>query len=161
MTNPIIAADPASKVSYTFTDVGALHNALKLYNYIPLHPDGTPFEVQYLQEYDGYVLDGAPLNVWINGTWLEGQQAAMEPYWSSGRVRRPPANLLQVDTVPMPVEVQERTAAAQRAATTGGPFGMDTNTLLLAGAGVVALLWLSKGGKRASRSMGEDFTGAY
>lgn len=137
------AADPASKTIYTFTDVGALHNAIKMYGYIPVHADGSPFKTQYLQEYDGYVIDGAPLNVWIDGVWLEGQREAMEPLWSSGQVPRPPANILNAGAVPMPPEVQQRTAAYQ-AAHAGGLFGMDTGTLVAVGAGVLALVWLSR-----------------
>lgn len=156
MSQPIQAADPASKTIYTFTDVGALHNAIKLYNYIPLRPDGSPYVTQYLQEYDGYILDGAPLNVWMDGTWLEGQQAALEPYWANGTIQRPAANVLQVGTVAMPPEVAERTAAAKAAATGGGILGMDTGTLLAVGAGLVALLWLSKGGGKGSRALDLD-----
>jgi hypothetical protein len=141
---PIQAADPASKTIYTFTDVGALHNAIKEYHYIPLRADGSPFEVQYLQEYDGYLLDGAPLNVWMDGVWLEGQKEALASYWNSGQVRQPPANILQAGAVPMPPEVAERTAAARAAATGGGLFGMDTGTLLALGAGVAAIWWISR-----------------
>lgn len=149
---PMTAADPASKTVYTFTDVGALHNAIKQYHYIPLRPDGTPAETQYLQEYDGYIVDGAPLNVWINGAWLDGQKEALEPYWNSGQVRRPAPAILNLGSTPMPVEVQERTAAAQAAAhASGGLFGMDTGTLVALGAGVVAIWWLSQGGGRGSR----------
>ncbi len=138
------AADPASKTIYTFTDVTALHNAIKMYGYIPVHADGTPFNTQYLQEYDGYLLDGAPLNVWLNGVWLEGQQEALTPLWNSGQVPRPPANLMSAGAVPMPPEVQARTAAAQQAAHAGGLFGMDTGTLVAVGAGVLAIWWISR-----------------
>jgi len=149
--NPVQAQDPASHVTYTFTDVGALHNAIKQYGYQPVHADGSPFETQYLQEYDGYILDGAPINVWIDGEWLEGQKEALQPYWASGQIRQPAPAILNAGVVPMPPEVQERTAAAQAAAKGGGLFGMDTGTLLTLGAAGVALWWLSKGGGRGSR----------
>lgn len=147
----VIASDPASHTNYTFTDVGALHNAIKEYGYVPLRADGTPYNTQYLQEYDGYLLDGAPLNVWINGAWLEGQQEALKPYWESGKIPRPPAAVLQTAVEPMPPEVAERTAAAQAAAHSTGFLGLDTGTLLAVGAGLVAILWLSKGGGKGSR----------
>lgn len=145
MSTSVQAADPASKTVYTFTDVGALHNAIKEYHYIPLRVDGSPFETQYLQEYDGYVLDGAPLNVWMDGQWLEGQQEAMQSYWASGQVRRPPADVLNLQAVPMDPETQARTEAARTAATGGGFLGMDTQTLLMIGLGVGALFFLGKG----------------
>ena len=142
--NPVQAADPASKTIYTFTDVGALHNAIKEYGYIPVHADGSPFETQYLQEYDGYLLDGAPINVWMDGEWMEGQREALEPYWASGQIRKPPAAILSAGVVPMPPEVQQRTAAAQAAATGGGLFGMDTGTLVAIGAAGLAVWWISR-----------------
>jgi len=136
--NSIQAADPASKTIYTFTDTGALHNAIKLYGYIPVHPDGTPFSTVYLKEYDGYILDGAPINVWIDGVWLEGQKEALQPYWNSGQIPLPPANLSNAGSVPMPAEVKERTEAYRQT------LGMDTGTLLAIGAGVAAIWWISK-----------------
>ena len=144
--NPIQAADPASKTAYTFTDVGALHNAIKIYNYIPLRPDGSPFKTQYLQEYDGYVLDGAPINVWMLGYWLEGQKAAMEPYWNSGQIPRPVANILNTNVQPMPAAVAAQTAAYQESQKAAAPglFGMDTGTLLAIGAGLAAIFWISR-----------------
>lgn len=141
--NSIQAADPASKTIYTFTDVGALHNAIKMYGYIPLRPDGSPYETQYLQAYDGYLLDGAPLNVWMDGVWLEGQKEALQPFWASGQVRQPPANIANAGAVPMPPEIKEQTAAYQRTLNTG-LFGMDTGTLVTIGAGVAAIWWLSR-----------------
>ena len=137
-TNSVQAADPASKTIYTFTDTGALHNAIKLYGYIPVHPDGTPMQTVYLQEYDGYVLDGAPVNVWIDGVWLEGQKEALANYWNSGQVMRPPADIANAGAVPMPAEVAERTAAYQ------STLGMNTGTLLAIGAGVAAIWWISR-----------------
>ncbi len=141
---PVHAADPASKQIYTFTDVGALHNAIKIYQYIPVHEDGSPFNTQYLQEYDGYVLDGAPINVWLDGVWLEGQKEAMAPYWASGQIQKPPANILNAGAVPMPPDVQERTAAAQAAAHSGGIFGMDTGTVVAVAAAGLAVWWISR-----------------
>lgn len=141
-TNSVQAADPASKTIYTFTDTGALHNAIKVYGYIPVHADGTPMDTVYLKEYDGYILDGAPINVWIDGVWLEGQKEAMEAYWTSGQVRRPPADILNAGAIPMPAEVKAQTEAYQR--TQAGFLGMDTGTLLAIGAGIAAIWWISK-----------------
>jgi hypothetical protein len=139
---PIQAADPASKTAYTFTDVGALHNAIATYGYIPLRADGSPAEVQFLQEYGGYVMDGAPLNVWMNGVWLEGQKEAMEPFWTSGQVRRPTTNIMNAGVAPMPPEVAAQTKAYQAAQ--GGLFGMDIGTLVAVGAGLAAIWWISR-----------------
>lgn len=137
-TNSVQAADPASKTIYTFTDTTALHNAIKMYGYIPVHTDGTPMQTVYLKEYDGYVLDGAPINVWIDGVWLEGQKEAMAPYWNSGQVMRPPANIESAGAVPMPAEVKAQTEAYQRT------LGMDTGTLLTIGAAVLGVWWISR-----------------
>lgn len=159
MMTPVTAVDPASKVAYTFTDTGALHNAIKTLGYIPLRRDGSPFQTQYLQQYDGYVLDGAPLNVWIDGVWLDGQKEALQPLWASGEVPQPPANVLNVSVAPMPPEVAAQTAAYQETLTQGaGFFGMDTGTLVAVGAGLLAITMLSGGGKKRSRS-GDRFTG--
>jgi len=144
MSTPIQAADPASKVAYTFTDVGALHAAIATYSYIPLRADGTPFEVQFLQEYGGYVLDGAPMNVWMDGVWLEGQREAMEPYWSSGQVKRPPEAILNAGVQAMPADIAARTKAYQAAQTGGGLFGLDISTWVTVGVGLAAIWWISK-----------------
>jgi hypothetical protein len=152
---PVQAVDPNSKTTYTFTDVGALHNAIKLYNYIPVHTDGTPFKTQYLQEVDGYVLDGAPINVWMEGVWLTGQKDILQKYWAAGSVPQPPANVMNAGEVPMPAQVQAQTAAYQ--AMQGGLFGMDTGTLVAVGVGVLAIFWLSSGKK--GRRGGDGFTG--
>lgn len=142
MSTPINAADPASKVIYTFTDVGALHNAIQTYHYIPVKPDGSPFEVQWLAEYGGYVLDGAPINVWMDGYWLDGQKEAMQPYWTAGTIRQPPANIMNAPVQPMPADLAARTAAYK--AGNSGFFGMDTGTLAALGAGILAVIWIAR-----------------
>ena len=156
---PITAVDPASKVAYTFTDTGSLHNAIKTLGYIPLRKDGSPFNVQYLQQYDGYVLDGAPLNVWIDGVWLDGQKEALQPLWASGQVPQPPANVLNITVAPMPAQVAAQTAAYQQTLNAGGGFlGMDTGTLVAVGAGLLGIVLLSRGkGRGHSSGSRSDF----
>ena len=143
--NPISAADPASKIAYTFTDTGSLHTAIKTYGFIPLRKDGSPFVTVYLEEYDGYVLDGAPINVWMQGYWFEGQREAMEPYWTSGKVQRPAANILDAGSQPMPEAIRLQTEVYQTAkANQNMFFGMDSGTLLAVGAGLAAIFLISR-----------------
>ena len=89
--NPIPAMDPVSKVVSTFTDVGQLHGAIQQFNFIPLHPDGTPYKVQSFE--GGYLLDGAPINVWMGLGWYSGQMEALQPFWQSGQITVPTAAL--------------------------------------------------------------------
>jgi len=142
MNQPINAIDPASKIAYTFIEIGALHNAIKDYGFIPIRSDGTPMTVVYLKEYDGYILDGAPINVWMTGEWLEGQQEALMPFWNSGQIQKPTGHALTAPVVPMPPEVKAQTEAYQKGQT--GLFGMDQGTLLTLGAGLAAIWWISR-----------------
>lgn len=105
----IAAADPASKVAYTFTDVGKLHDAIKSYGYIPLRQDGSQYVVQEFE--GGYLLDGAPINVYIDGEWFQGQQEALASYWAAGTVPKPPNSILGLPVVPMPTDVAANQAA--------------------------------------------------
>lgn len=100
--NPIPAMDPITKVVTTFTDVGQLHGAIQQFNFIPLHPDGTPYKVQAFE--GGYLLDGAPINVWMGLGWYTGQQEALQPYWQSGQIPTPTV-ALNVPVVAMPAAV--------------------------------------------------------
>ena len=100
--SPISAMDPVTKVVTTFTDVGQLHGAIQQFNFIPLHADGTPYKVQFFE--GGYLLDGAPINVWMGLGWYAGQQEALQPYWQSGQIPIP-TTVLQQKVVPMPASV--------------------------------------------------------
>ena len=135
----ISAVDPQSKAAYVFTDTGQLHDAIKSYGFLPIHEDGTYYRVQEFQ--GGYLLDGAPINVWMGEGWFAGQQEALAPFWQNGTIPRPPAALFQTPTVAMPPEVAANYAAYQQSQQ--GFFGVPTE-YLLAGAGVLAVLFLSR-----------------
>jgi hypothetical protein len=204
---PIQAADPASKTAYTFTDPQALHDAIRVYLFIPLRPDGSPFQTQFIEALNTYVLDGVPLHVWIDGVWGRGEHETLEPYWNSGAVPRPSANMLNIGFAPMmrfyvesinpegrtvydtgasypacsrsnpdgcqpiqfgslddvlwyasqhnetPIPVQsseeafaliEAERAKAGAPAGGGILGMDTGTLVAVGAGLAAIVWISR-----------------
>lgn len=114
----VAAADPASKVAYTFNNTGQLAHAIQDYGYIPLRPTGEPSTVQMFQ--GGYLLDGAPINVWMGEGWYEGQRELLQPYWTSGAIPTPPETVIQAAVVAMPPELAAQTAAANAAA--GGFF---------------------------------------
>lgn len=101
--NPVNAADPATKVVFPFTDVGQLNDAIKLHGYIPIRSNGTPYQVQVFE--GGYLLDGLPLNVLIDGVWYDGQQQALQPYWQSGTIPTPPPQMLGIGTITAPPAV--------------------------------------------------------
>lgn len=107
---PVSASDPVSKVAYPFTDVGQLNDAIKG-GWIPLRPDGTPYKVQSFL--GGYLMDGAPLNVWLGLPWYAGQQEALLPYWQNGQIPTPPAAILGVQVQPMPADVAANFATYQ------------------------------------------------
>lgn len=109
---PIAAMDPVTKVVYTFTDVGQLHAAIQQFNYIPIHSDGTAFKVQSFE--GGYLLDGAPINVWMGLGWYAGQMEALQPYWQSGQIPIPNTSVLGQKVVPMPADVAANFQAYQQ-----------------------------------------------
>jgi hypothetical protein len=108
---PINALNPLSKVASPFTDVGQLHLAIQD-GWIPVHADGTPFKVQQFE--GGYLLDGAPINVWMGLGWYAGQMELLVPYWQNGQIPTPPANILNITVVPMPPDVASNFAAFQQ-----------------------------------------------
>lgn len=101
----VAAADPASKVSYVFNDTAQLSNAIENYHFIPIREDGTPFKLQKFE--GGYLLDGAPINVWMGEGWFEGQQELLRPLWASGEIPSPPSNVIAIPAVPMPAETAQ------------------------------------------------------
>lgn len=103
MNTFVAAADPASKVAYQFVEVGLLANAIKEFGFIPLRVDGAPFRVQEFE--GGYLLDGAPINVWMGQGWFEGQRELLEPHWRNGTVPVPPDEALLSGEVEMPADV--------------------------------------------------------
>lgn len=108
----ISAADPVSKVSYVFTNTGQLNDAIKEGGYIPIRPDDTPYRIHEFE--GGYLLDGAPLNVYIEGRWFDGQMEALAPYWESGAIPTPTAEVLATGSSPMPEDVAANYAAFQQ-----------------------------------------------
>jgi hypothetical protein len=110
----IAAADPASKVARAFNTPEMLHNAIKEFGFIPLRRDGSAF---FVNEFEGgYLLDGAPIPLWLGMPWLEGQREMLQPHWDSGAIPRPPAELLNAPVGEWPEEVRanyERWKASQ------------------------------------------------
>lgn len=135
----IAAADPVSKQAYVFTNVGQLNDAIKTSGYIPLRSDNTPYRIQEFQ--GGYLLDGAPLNVFIENRWFEGQMEALAPFWDSGQIPPPSAEVLATGTVPMPDDVAANYEGFQEAQS---PFGGISPALLIGGALVAGLLLFRK-----------------
>jgi hypothetical protein len=107
---PVIAIDPTTKAPQTFTDVGQLDGAI-LAGFIPIRADGTAYKVQSFL--GGYLLDGAPLNVWLGLGWYAGQQEALLPYWQNGQIPTPPAAVLSQQVVAMPASVAANFASYQ------------------------------------------------
>lgn len=107
---PVSASDPVSKVAYPFTDVGQLHDAIQK-GWIPIRADGTPFKVQSFE--GGFLLDGAPINVWMGLGWYAGQQEALQPYWQNGQIPIPTTPVLAAPVVAMPADVAANYAGYQ------------------------------------------------
>lgn len=97
------AINPEDKKVYTFSVTGDLNNAIDVFKYTPIRPDGTPYVTQ--SAHGGWLLDGAPLNVYIEGVWFDGQKELLTPDWNSGTVPRPSAAILAVGSAPMPADV--------------------------------------------------------
>jgi len=135
----IAAADPASKASFVFTDVGQLNDAIKTKGYIPIRSDNQPFIVQEFE--GGYLLDGAPLNVYIEDEWYDGQRELLEPYWRSGAIPMPSSETLAVGTVALPADVAATYEEFKREQT---PFGLGVPTPVLVGAGLLMLFLLRR-----------------
>lgn len=147
----IAAADPSSKTPRVFMNPTDLTIALEQLKFIPLRPDGTPFIVNFLVDEGGYLLDGAPLNVWFDGAWYEGQQEVGRKYWGSNGVPLPSQSILSLPVVPMPQAVAETYQAFKSAQ--GG--GLLSNPVLLLAA-AAAGLWLLSGAGKGSRTLKDD-----
>lgn len=152
-TVTVNAADPASKVIYQFTDVGSLANAIQNYQFIPVRSDGSPFKVQEFE--GGYLLDGAPLNVWFGLGWYTGQQALLQPLWANGTIPTPPQAQLTAQVVAMPTGLATQTAA-YLAQASSGLFGLSWPVLIgLAAVGFMAFNTMGHGGGHSRAS--EEF----
>lgn len=107
--NAINAKDPSTGVVYPFVDMGQLNAAIVNHQFIPVRSDGTPYRVQMFE--GGYLFDGMPLNVLMFGYWYAGQQEALQPYWSSGAIPLPAANVLALPVQGMPAQLAAQTQA--------------------------------------------------
>ncbi len=135
----IAAADPASKAAYVFTSVGQLNDAIRGRGYIPLRADNTPYVVQEFE--GGYLLDGAPLNVYIDGEWFDGQQALLQPYWIAGSIPTPSREVLAMGAVALPPEVAANYEAFKKSETL---LGLGVPTPVLIGAALVGFVLLRR-----------------
>lgn len=134
----IAAADPVSKQAYVFTNTGQLNDAIKQRGYIPIRADNTAYTVQEFE--GGYLLDGVPLNVYIESRWFEGQMEALAPYWEAGTIPTPSTAILSVGTVAMPEDVA---ANYEQFKTSQSLFG-GISTPVLVGGAVLAYFLLKK-----------------
>jgi hypothetical protein len=148
----IAAADPASKTAYVFTEVAQLHDAIKMYGFIPLDANGAQMRVQEFE--GGYLLNGAPINVWMGQGWYSGQQEALRPYWQSGQVPTPPQDVLTAAVYEMPADVAKN---YQQFKASRSLFGGSTGLIVAVVAAGAALLWLSGGKSKASGSGEESY----
>lgn len=158
----IAAIDPASKVARTFTSQDELAQAIQSQGWIPIHTDGSPFDVKFLEAEGGFVIDGAPLNVYFEGVWYQGQKEVLQPYIDAGQVPMPDQSTWNLPTVPMPeailsqyVEFKRVTGQPTSAAVTGeAGFG---NMALIGGGLLLAALFLFSG-KKSPASGAEGFS---
>jgi hypothetical protein len=148
----VAAADPASKVPRIFNDQASLTYAMEKLRFVPLRPDGTPFIVNFLTDEGGYLFDGAPLNVWFDGVWYEGQKEVGQKYWGNNGVPTPSSQVMNIPVVPMPADI----AATYQAFKEGQGAGALLSNPWVLLAGGIGLVWLLSGGGKASRSYDTD-----
>lgn len=77
-----------------------------LEGWIALSPQDEELPAQFFE--GGWLVQGAPLNVWFGVGWFDGQRELLEPFWTSGEIPTPPAELLDAVTVQMPEHIAER-----------------------------------------------------
>lgn len=99
----LVAVDPQTRSAYTFTEAVGFTDALLKFGVVPILPDGSPLQVNSFE--GGYLVGGAPLNVWFENVWYEGQQDILAPYWQSGEIVQPDGALLSMPIVEAPGEV--------------------------------------------------------
>jgi len=97
-----IPARTSAGATKVFTSTGELDAALRGSTAWPQRANGADFDVVYLQPpLDGFLLDGFPINVWIDEHWAPGQKEALTALWNSGAVPRPdPAMLARFEQLP-------------------------------------------------------------
>jgi len=156
----VAAADPASKTAYVFTDVGQLNDAIKAYGFIPLGPDGAQLRVQEFE--GGYLLNGAPINVWMGQGWFAGQKEALQPFWASGQVPPPPADVIAAPVYEMPPDVAANYNAykqfkAGQGFSLASLFAGNTGMIVAVVAAGAALWWLSDSGSSRGSTPDVDY----
>lgn len=145
----LVMADPQSKVTSVWSDGATASIAIRDRGFIPLLDDGTQATVNLFE--GGYLVQGAPMNAWINGVWYTGQKEIVAPFIQSGQVPQPPQSVWNLPVVDPPPDVLQNYASAKGvpdatslvdAYQRGGPVGgagLDWTTLALIGAGAVFL----------------------
>jgi hypothetical protein len=150
----LVMAEPKSKVTSIWNDGVRASIAIRDEGYIPILDDGRPATVNLFE--GGYLVQGAPLNAWIDGYWYTGQKAIIAPFIQSGQVPQPPQAIWNLPEVEPPPDVLQNYATAKGvpgatsltdAYQRGGPIsggagGMDWTTLAMIGAGAVLLFFV-------------------
>jgi hypothetical protein len=106
---PVNARDPQSGVVYPFTDPAQLNDAIVNHQFVPVRSDGTAYRVQIFE--GGYLFDGMPLNVIMDGFWYAGQQEALASYWTAGTIPTPSSAALSLPVEAMPTQLAAQTQA--------------------------------------------------
>lgn len=164
----ITALDPVSRVARSFADPDVFVSALA-HGFIPILSDNSPAKVHSFE--GGYLVQGAPLNVWFRGAWYEGQQEILAPFWESGQIDRPPAGALELPVVQAPPDVlasyanykgvpQAKTLTEAYQGTGGLSSLLSSPLVLLAAGGLALYLFAGAGGRSRGRSEGagsDDF----
>jgi hypothetical protein len=144
----LVLADPKSHVTTSVSDEVQATQMMVNYGAIPILPNGRAAQVQSFE--GGYLVQGAPLNVWLKGVWLTGQKEILTPFWQNGTIPTPALDQLNMPIVDAAPEVLQAYAnykgvpdakSLTEAYQTGG--GVST-PVLLAGAAILGFLFLRK-----------------
>lgn len=143
--------DPKSRTPLTVASIDQFNYYVVSGGYVPIHADNTAMQVNSFE--GGYLVDGAPLNVWLSGYWYDGQQDILASFWNSGQIPKPPAQLLALPSIPAPADVVANYAAQKGVpgATTlvqafqqGSSIGAGISPVMLIGGAVVLMLLFRK-----------------
>jgi hypothetical protein len=151
-------ADPKSKVTSVWSDGVRASIAIRDEGYIPILDDGTPATVNLFE--GGYLVQGAPMNAWIQGVWYTGQKEIVAPFIQSGQVPQPPQAIWNLPVVDPPADVLQQYAGAKGvpdatslldAYQRGGAIGgTDWTTLAMIGAGALILFFVLPGRRKSA-----------
>jgi len=162
----VVVLDNATGKTIMFRDQdpgNVLDQGLRSNRFTPLREDGSPAAV-YLFE-GGVLIDGAPGNAWIDDVWYTGQRDILEPFYQSGEIIRPPEWIWNLPDVDPSAEILATYAAFKgtpeaqtltEAYQTGGQGFNLQNPVVLAGIGVLFLIFISGGGRKTSQSAAGD-----